>query len=196
MQRRQHLGRPALPRAVVDDRHARREAGERRRIGGIGAAVMRDEIDDRSGRSGSFGQTSAKSGAPVRSPTSRNVKRPKRRRTPVDRGFSVGSCAAGAVGAARRVGAAGAGAAACCSVAPAALTTIVSTPFSGMRSPGFGVRCFPFARTRAYALERRLRARRRAPPPAAPACRDRRTCGSASAAPAPARRRRDRRGSA
>ena len=33
------------------------------------------------------------------------------------------------------------------SVSPAALTTTASTPASGILSPGFGVRCLPFART-------------------------------------------------
>ena len=37
-----------------------------------------------------FGHASANSGAPLRSPTSRNRNRPWRRRNPVDLGFSVG----------------------------------------------------------------------------------------------------------
>ena len=37
------------------------------------------------------------------------------------------------------------------SVAPPELTIVASTPVSGNRSPGFGSRCCPLARTAAYA---------------------------------------------
>ncbi len=69
---------------------------------------------------------------------------------PVERGFSDGSCAAGAE--APQAGfAAPAPSNGFVIVAPAALTTTVSMPFNGIPSPGFGARCFPFARARAYA---------------------------------------------